>query len=287
MESVSSELKECRARKVLIAVDLETHSEQILSYSLLAAKDLLCEFTIFHCLKIGDSPQKAQATIKTLLGNAQTQQGKSPHHTFLIHIVEGNLLEQLQELCSQKRFHSLFIGTTNQLNSWIMGSKAKDILMNIDANIIMVPPLADLSFPNNIGILVEKKGEDCLDLFRTISLYTSNYNTFINFVLFSENQQAFTEDRKVIEEYQDLFESNITFSFIVEQEPTYHNFLKYVSDIHCDSAALAWGHDSSMYESAINHETGAVFCSPKMVIFYTKLKVPSYQEENIQTAFVE
>lgn len=263
-----SESQNIQPRKTLVAIDLGDCSEKNISYLFLLTRDILTEYTIFHYLEGGTTEKQAKESINKILERAQNYRNKAVASTFKVHIAHSNLLEDLQHLHAKENFGTIFIGTTNSKDSWQMGKNAQAILMNLSAGIIAIPPTIELSFPSNVSILVEKVQKSSFDFFSTFHQFVSHYGIFLNFVIFAKDRQALDEERKLIEEYQDFFDSTITFNFIVEQEQTYLNFLRYIEGIHCEAAVIGWYPDMTAYQST--RQNGVVYCSPKLPILYIK-----------------
>lgn len=269
MELSLSELQSGgQPRRTLIALDLGKFSEKIISYVFILTRDILTEFTIFHHLDGSISKNEAQEKINQILHQAQNYQNKDIGSTIKIHITTNDLIDELQLLHAKENFGSIAIGTTNNPDSWQMGHVAQAILTNLSAGIITVPPEIHLAFPSNVSILVEKVKKSTFTFLTAFHEFVSHYGIFLNFVLFAKDKQALEEERKLIEEYQDFFDSTISFNFIVEQEQTYLNFLKYIEGIHCESAVMTWQEGTTVFESA--RELGIVYCSPRLSILYIK-----------------
>lgn len=277
MKLPQSELPNGQPRRTLVAVDLGECSENIMSYLFLLTRDILSEYTIFHCLDGTIDEKQAHESINKILERASNYLNRGVRSTIKIYIARNNLLEELQLLHAKENFGTIFIGTANRKGSWQMGSNAQAILLNISASIIAVPPDTDLTFPSNVSILVEKLQKSSFTFLHTFHAFVAHYGIFLNFVLFANDKQELEEERKLIEEYQDFFDSTITFNFIVEQEQTHLNFLKYVEGIHCEATAMAWQDDTTAFVSA--KQAGTVYCSPKLPILYIKRNLVSKPRE--------
>lgn len=275
MELSLSELQSGRPRRTLIALDLGEFSEKIISYIFILTRDILTEFTIFHHLDGNITEEEAHEKINRIFLQAQPYLNKDIGSSIKIHITANNLLEELQLLHAKENFGTIVIGTTNKPDSWQMGCNAQAILMHIQAGIITVPPGADLAFPGNVSILVEKVKKSSFTFLSAFHEFVSHYGIFLNFVLFAKDKQALNEERKLIEEYQDFFDSAVTFNFIVEKEQTYLNFLKFIEGIHCESTVMAWQEGTTAYESTRQH--GVVYCSPRLPMLYIKRADPNRQ----------
>lgn len=277
MELSSFELQTGPPRRTLIAVDLGEFSERIVSHIFLVARDILSEFTIFHCLEDAVAENEAQDKINQILQRAQSYLNKDVGSKIKIHIAKNDLIEEIQLLHAKENFGTIVIGTTNNPDSWQMGHIAKAVLISIDANILTIPPGVSMMFPSNVSILVEKVQKSGFAFLNTFHEFVSHYGIFLNFVLFAKDKQALDEERKLIEEYQDFFDSAITFSFIVEQEQNYLYFLKYIEEIHSESAVLTWQKGNTAYQSANQH--GVVYCSPRLPILYMKRGEPDRRND--------
>jgi hypothetical protein len=277
MELSLSELQSGRPRRTLIALDLGEFSEKIISYIFIITRDILTEFTIFHCLEGNTTEKEAHEKINRIFLQTQHYLNKDVGSSVKIHITANNLVEELGLLHAKENFGTIVIGATNTPDSWQMGHNAQTILKNIPGNILTVPPGGDLTFPSNVSMLVEKVKKSAFTFLSTIHEFVSYYGIFLNFVLFARDKQALEEARKLIEEYQDFFDSAISFNFIVEQEQTHLNFLKYIEGIHCESAVMTWQEGTTAYESAIEH--GVVCCSPRLPILYVK-RTDAIQQNN-------
>jgi len=253
-------------KKILIAVDLGPYAEVVVSYTLIATKDLVCEYTLLYCLEKEVSSIVAEEKIAQLLKKVTLQLGSKLDIKTLI--IQDSPLAAIMQLNATEAFNMLAIGTSNQLNSWTMGSISSDILVHYTGTLLAIPPVQDLNFSNNISIFIEKKEKVDFESFNSLNAFVSHFNIFINFVLFVKNAQVLCEEKLLIEEYQDYFDANITFSFVVEQEQTYLNFLKYINDTHCESAVIAWDNNTAVYQSILQDEV--MYCSPKLPILYTK-----------------
>ncbi|MBA4849134.1 hypothetical protein [Emticicia sp. BO119] len=270
MNLSQSELPDTQPRRTLVAVDLGEFSEKVISYLFLLTRDILSEYTIFHCLEGTIDEKQAREKIDKILVQARNYLNKSVKSSIKIHIAHNDLLEELQLLHAKENFGTVFTGATNKPDSWRLGPNAQAIMMNISAGIVIVPPNVDLSFPSNISILVEKVQKSSFSFLHTFHEFVSHYGIFLNFVLFAKDKQELEEERRLIEEYQDFFDSTITFNFIVEQEQTHINFLRYIEGIHCEAAVMAWHETTTAFLSA--KQTGIIYCSPKLPILYIKKK---------------
>jgi len=276
MELPLTKLRACESRRTLIAIDLGEYSEKIISYHLLLTKEILSEYTVFHCLDGTITEKEAHGRISQILRQTKIYLNDAVGSTFKIHLAKGNLVEELQLLHARESFGTIIMGTTNKPDAEKMGSNAQAILENLQASVIAVPPTTDLSFPANVSILVEKIQKSSFDFMTIIYDFVSHYDIFLNFVLFAKDKQEFEEEKRLIEEYQDFFDSTITFNFLVEQEQTYPNFLEYVGKIHCDGAMIAWNEGTTAYRSA--KETGFVYCSAKLPVLYIKRSMASHRQ---------
>ncbi|RYU94923.1 universal stress protein [Emticicia agri] len=268
MNLPQSESLYSQPRKTLVAIDLGECSEKIISYLFLFTRDITCEYTIFHCLDGETTEKQAYEFISKILDQACNYRNKAGKSTIKVHMAHNNLIDELQLLHAKENFGIIVIGSTNTRGSWEMGKNAQAILMNLSAAIIAIPPTIELAFPSNVSILVEKVQKSCFDFFNAFHEFVSHYGMFLNFVLFARDKHELREERKLIEEYQDFFDATITFSFIVEQEQTYLNFLQCIEHIHCDSAVLACYEDTTVYRAT--QQNGTIYCSPKMPILYIK-----------------
>jgi hypothetical protein len=270
MKLPQSDLQTSQPRKTLIAVDLGEYSEKIISYLFLLTRDILTEYTIFHCIEEKNTEKQAKEKANRILEQSRHYLNKTVQSTIKIHIVRHNLLEELQLLHAKENFGTIVIGTGNKPGVWQMGKNAKAILSNLTAGIIAVPPAVELTFPSNVSILVEKVQKSSFAFLNSFHEFVSHYGIFLNFVLFAKDKYALEEERKLIEEYQDFFDSTITFNFIVEQEQTYINFLKYIEGIHCEAAVMAWQEGTTVFQCATKNDD--LYCSPKLPILYIKQK---------------
>ncbi|RFS18032.1 hypothetical protein [Emticicia sp. C21] len=268
MKLPQSELPEIQPRKTLVAIDLGEYSEKIISYLFLLTRDIPTEYTIFHCLDGPIAENQARESINRIVEQSLSFLNKAVKSTIKIHIAQHNLIEELQLLHTKENFGTIFMGTNNKQGSWQMGENAGAILANLKAGIVAIPPSIDLTFPSNVSILVEKVQKSGFDFFSTFQEFVSHYGIFLNFVLFAKDKHTLEEEKKLIGEYQDFFDSTISFNFIVEQEQTYLNFLKYIKGIHCESAVLAWYEGTTAYQSTI--QNSVTYCSPDMPILYIK-----------------
>lgn len=276
MELPLTKLRACESRRTLIAIDLGECSEKIISYLLLLTKEITSEYTVFHCLDGTITEKQAHERISQLLQQTKVHLNKAVGSSFKIQLAKGNLIEELKTLHARENFGTIIIGTNNKQGARQMGSNAQAILANLQVSVIAVPPAIELSFPANACILVEKIQKSSFDFMSIIYDFVSHYDIFLNFVLFAKDKQELEEEKRLIEEYQDFFDSTITFNFLVEQEQTYLNFLEYVDKIHCDGAMLAWNEGTTAERSA--KETGFVYCSAKLPVLYIKRSMASHRQ---------
>lgn len=276
MELPHTKLRACESRRTLIAIDLGECSEKIISYHLLLTKEILSEYTIFHCLDGTITENQAHERIGRILQQTRAYLNETVGSTFKIHVAKGNLVEELKALHARENFGTIIMGTNNKPSEGKMGRNAQAILTNLQVSVIAVPPTIALSFPASVCILVEKIQKSSFDFMSIIYDFVSHYDIFMNFVLFAKDKQELEEEKRLIEEYQDFFDSTITFNFLLEQEQTYLNFLEYVDKIHCDGAMIAWNEETTAERSA--KETGFVYCSTKLPVLYIKRSMASHRQ---------
>ena len=60
-------------KKILIAVDLREHSEQIIAYSLLVTQRIFCEYTVLHCSESEISEELVHQKMTLLLEEIESK----------------------------------------------------------------------------------------------------------------------------------------------------------------------------------------------------------------------
>lgn len=264
-----------RPKKILIAVDLEQHSEQIIAYSLLVTQRIFCEYTLLHCIESGGSEEIAHQKIALLLQEIDTKYKHFANRSIQSIILAGKPADCIEQLHQIQNYNCVIIGTSNQEHSWKMGAVSQSILLNVSATILVIPPKTEFIFPNNISVLIEKSEQPNFELLSAFNTFVSYDNVFINFVFFVKNTQILEEEKALIEGYQRFFESNFTFAFIVEAVQTYINFFKYIEETYCMAAVISWDESSVFYKSLSENDLAHLPCSPKMPVLFIKKTAPT------------
>lgn len=257
---------ELEIHKTIIPVSLSDTAQKVITYAFLISKDILCDHTIFHCLENGTTEEEARKQLNTFLEIALQRFPPLPQSTIKILIVSGNLIDELQKLQAREKYNTMAIGTGSKPAEWEMGTTARDIVMQVPVRILAVPPAADMVFPGGLGVMVEKIDVSYANVFTIFLEYVEHYNLFLSFVLFAKDRQTLEEERKLIEGFKDFFNETISFSFILEEEQTVLNFLKYADELSCDGSVIAWDEGTTAYKAA--KESGRVFCNPNKPILY-------------------
>lgn len=285
LEESPSEVK-LQPRKILIAVDLKEHSEKIIVYSLLVTQRIFCEYSVLYCLESGISEELAGRKIALLLAEIDTKYGYFANRSLKSIILDEKPSTAIEQLYQIHDYNCIMIGTSNQENSWELGTTSKSILLTIPTSIIVIPPKIELIFPNSISVLIEKKDKANFELLTAFNRFVSFDNIFINFVFFAKNTKIMDDEKALIEKYQRFFESNFTFAFIVEATPTYTNFFKYIEETYCMAAVIPWDENSIFFEALKERNFVNFPCSPKIPVLYSKKKEPIENIERELTPFV-
>ena len=74
------------------------------------------------------------------------------------------------------------IDTAKQDNSWEIVLIFQSILLTVPSSILVTPPKTELICPNNISVLIEKKGKSNFALLSVFNRFVAYDNIFINFV---------------------------------------------------------------------------------------------------------
>lgn len=268
-----------RIRKILIAVDLEKNSENLIMYSVILTKRILCEYTLlnYHEKKILDPANVEKANL--LLQKVKNVLDIDVKCAFEQGITAKQISEKIEELHSIESFDTIVIGTSNTPNSWKMGSVSTEVLRNVTANILVVPPSIPLTFPQNISILADTQQKADIEKLTAFNRYISQFNVFINFVFFVDSKECLKEKQKSMKQYQTFFESNYTFNFILQAARNLVNFLTKIEETLCESAVIAWNEDFMDVEK----NSDLFPCSPKISIFYSKSSEPTENAFQLET----
>lgn len=267
-ESLSEENHQ--PRKILIAVDLQEHSEQIIAYSLLVTQRIFCEYDVLYCLETGTSKENAQQKMALLIEQIGAKYAHFANHSLkpIIHTEKPAIA--IQQLHKTRDYNCVMVGTANQESAWEMGVTSKSILLTVPTTILVIPPRTELVFPNNIGVLIEKKDRTNFERLSAFNNFVAYDNIFINFIFFAKNQKIMEDEKLLIEEYKVFFESNFSFAFIIDAVQTYGNFFKYLEETYCTAAVLPWDESSVFHKSLAESNFTHFPCSPKMPVLYIK-----------------
>ncbi len=257
-------------KNILIAIDLEEHSEQIIAYSLLVTQRLFCKYSVLYCLGNGVSLELAHEKMTILLEKIDNKYSNFANRSLNTIILAQKPATAIQELHQIHDYNCVMVGSSNQDDSWEMGATSKGILLTVSATILVIPPKTEFIFPNNISVLIEKKEKPNLEQLVAFNKFVAYDNVFINFVFFLKNTKIMEEEKILIEGYQRFFESNFTFAFIVEAVQSYLNFFKYIEETYCTAAVILWDESSGFYKSLADNDFALVPCSPKIPVLYTK-----------------
>ncbi|MER0441923.1 universal stress protein [Emticicia sp. W12TSBA100-4] len=268
-----------RIRKILIAVDLEKNSENLIMYSIVVTKRILCEYTLlhYHREKVLDSANVEKVNL--LLQKVKNVHNVDVKSVFGQEIATEQISAKITELHSIEHFDTIVIGTSNTPNSWKMGSVSTQILREVPANILVVPPYISLAFPQNISILADTQQKADIEKLTAFNRYISQFSVFINFVFFVDSKEDLEEKQKAMRQYQTFFEANFTFNFILQDVRNLPNFLTKIEETLCESAVIAWNEDfMNVEQNSTNFP-----CSPKISIFYSKSSEPAENAFRLET----
>lgn len=268
-----------RIRKILIAVDLEKNSENLIMYSVVVTKRILCEYTLvyYHKEEILDPADVEKVNL--LLQKVKNVHDVDVKSVFGQEIATEQISDKITELHSIEHFDTIVIGTSNTQNSWKMGSVSTQILRKVPANILVVPPEIPLVFPHNISILADTQQKTDIEKLTAFNRYISQFNVFLNFVFFVDSREDLEEKQKTMKQYQSFFEANFTFNFILQTIKNLPNFLTKVEETMCESAVIAWNEDFMDVEQ----NSSSFPCSPKISIYYSKNSEPTENAFQLET----
>jgi len=268
-----------RIRKILIAVDLEKNSENLLMYSVVVTKRILCEYTLFYCHQ-GEviAPEDAEK-VNLLLQKVKEAYTVEVKSVFRQATTNEQVSRKINELHGIEKFDTIVIGTSNTPSTWKMGSISTQILREVVANTLVVPPAIHLAFPNNISILADTDKKTDIEKLTAFNRYISQFNVFLNFVFFVDSKECLEEKQKTMKQYQTFFDANFTFNFILQATRNLTNFLSKIEETMCESAVIAWNADFMGVEANRN----SLPCSPKIAIFYSKNSEPTENAFQLET----
>lgn len=268
-----------RIRKILIAVDLEKNSENLIMYSVVVTKRILCEYTLLYCHKEQVLDLADVEKVNLLLQNVKKLHNVDIKSVFGQEVIAEQISDKITELHSIEQFDTIVIGTSNTPNSWKMGSVSTQILRKVAANILVVPPEIQLAFPHNISILADTEQKTDIEKLTAFNRYISQFNVFLNFVFFADSKEDLEEKQKSMRQYQTFFEANFNFNFILQAVRNLPNFLTKIEETLCESAVVAWNEDFMDVE-----QNSTTFpCSPKISIFYSKSSEPTENAFQLET----
>ncbi len=270
-----------RTRKILIAVDLEKNSENLLMYSVVVTKRILCEYTLFYCHQKEIIDPKDAEKVNLLLQKVKDAHAVEIKSVFGQATTIEQVLRKLNELHGIEKFDTIVIGTSNTPNSWKMGSISTQILRKVSASMLVVPPEIQLEFPHNISILADTEQKADIEKLTAFNRYISQFNVFLNFVFFVHSKECLEEKQKSMKQYQTFFDANFTFNFILQAVRNLPNFLTKIGETLCESAVIAWNEDFMDVEK----NSSSFPCSPKISIFYSKNSEPTENAFQLETPF--
>ena len=268
-----------RIRKILIAVDLEKNSENLLMYSVVVTKRILCEYTLFYChqREIID-PENAEK-VNLLLQKVKEVHNVEIKSVFGQATTNEQVSRKINELHGIEKFDTIVIGTSNNSHSWRMGRISTQILRNVSASMLVVPPEIRLEFPHNISILADTEQKADIEKLTAFNRYISQFNVFLNFVFFVDSKECLEKKQNSMKQYQAFFDANFTFNFILQATRNLTNFLSKIEETMCESAVIAWNEDFMDVEA----DSDSFPCSPKTSIFYSKNSEPTENAFQLET----
>ncbi|GGD67775.1 hypothetical protein GCM10011514_34830 [Emticicia aquatilis] len=268
-----------RIRKILIAVDLEKNSENLIMYSVVVTKRILCEYTLLYCYKEKVLDPTDAEKVNLLLKKVKDVHGVEVKSILEHRISAEQISNKIAELHSIESFDTIVVGTSNTPKSWKMGSVSTQILRKVPAGILVVPPEIQLAFPHNISILADTEQKTDIEKLTAFNRYISQFNVLLNFVFFVDSKECLEEKQKTMKQYQTFFDANFTFNFILQATRNLANFLLKIEETLCESAVIAWNEDFMDVEANSN----SFPCSPKIAIFYSKNSEPTENAFQLET----
>ncbi|MFY7907989.1 MAG: universal stress protein [Emticicia sp.] len=260
-----------KTRKILIPIDLEKNSENLILYSIVVTKRLYCEYTLLHCHQEKVLEPKSAEKLDLLLKKVRSIdhiEVKSITQYVASTSLISNKIEELHRL---ECFDTIVMGTSNAQSSWKMGSVSTQVLKNVPVSILIVPPQIRLEFPQNISILADTEQKSDLEKLTAFNRYISYFNVFLNFVFFVDSSECIEKKQNIMKKYQGFFDANFTFNFILQATRNLSNFLLKIEDTLCEAAVIPWN------EKFVDEEiiANSFPCSPKVSIFYSKKSEPT------------
>ena len=275
-------------RKILIAIDqLGDSSESLIAYSLLVTQNILCDYTLLYCLKTFDKAEIISKKIDNILENIKRKHIFFTDKKCNVNISSENLLEAILQFEQEIGINCLMINSSNLLDTHTMDNLAQSILFRVSSNVLVIPPNVALSFPNNIGVLIEEHEVSNLEKLTTLNVFLSAYkDIFINFVLFTDSEEILEQERKVLGEYNNFFDSNFKFTFIVQDLKDYRIFFKNIEENHSNAAVIVWNENSPFFKYYLNDTSKQFPCSPKFPVYYPKLSESIHDIDLAITPFI-
>lgn len=274
-----------QSRKILIAINqLGDSSENLIAYSLLVTQNILCDYTVLYSLKKNDKAEITSKKIDNILENLKCKYSFCADKKLNVKIASENLLEATLQFEQAVGINCLMINSSNLLDTHMMDNLAQSILFQVPTNVLVIPPNIPLVFPNNVGVLIEEYEPSNLEKLTAANRFISEYkDIFINFVLFTDSKEILDQDRKALGKYNNFFDSNFKFNFIVQDLKDYNIFFKNIEENHVNVAIIVWNENSPFFKHYLHGKSKQFPCSPKFPVYYPKLKESI---NNIDFAFI-
>ncbi|CAH0994159.1 hypothetical protein EMA8858_00266 [Emticicia aquatica] len=263
-----------KPRKILICIDLGKYSENILAYSFLVTQAIYCEYDVLYCLGKNESEESIAGRVEDLHEIIKNKYANLSNEQIKFIFSKELPIDAIRQLNQDNAYNCIMVGASNQEKSWQLGSTSQEILLNISSSILMVPPTVELVMPSNVSILIESQEQSETEKLTAFYRYASNLNIFINFILFAANPDELISNKKTIEQFQSFFDSNFTFSYIVQAPKTFFNFFQFLIETYCNAAVVIWNEQSSFYQAFLEEKPLQFPCNPNIPIFFSKLSEP-------------
>ncbi len=260
-----------QVKKVIIAVDFKSYSENIANFALNFLRGLPAEITLFHSLQSKFTKEEAEQKMTDFLINLKASKYCKAYFSFKTIIYNANAASSIEILNNRHHNGLVIMGSNNNPDSKILGKIAKDILFETKSNFLIIPPQAEVRLLHNVGILAENSLES-LPFMNVFRRYLRCQDVFVNLVLFKEYGEIDSNDVFLIKNYQNFFSENFVFPTIYESIDLLEVMCQNIPNSNLDFFGICWDENTKVFQALLEHDFQMVPSFLKIPMFISKEK---------------
>jgi nucleotide-binding universal stress UspA family protein len=215
-------------KRIMLLTDFSDTARNAAMYALKMYEDEKVEFVLMNAydLEFSGSPyiiqvkeEIAQDSIKGLKGELSLIHRRFPRAKVEILSLFGNLINVVETELKQNHYHLIVLGCRGEtaLENFLLGSRAYEVIKNIDAPVLLVPRHAKFRFPEKIVFATDLRDvptDEMIEPLRDMAHMFHAPLLFVN-VLEDEYINRVDAEERIAEHFPGI---NLSFNFIEDDD---------------------------------------------------------------------